>query len=324
MPQDSLRYAVGRVRMLRRHLLKEPQFARLLSAQDEQEALKLLTELGYLKPEQTDLEQASVQKAQQAALLIRQLSPEPKTTDSFLMRFDAHNLKVLLKARLLNLEPEGLSPAGTLDAETLRHAVSEHRYTALPKPLKETMQALEQRVAMRPDPMEIDVLLDRAIYRMMQSELKHSSSPAAREWLQAGADFVNLRSFLRLSQVPAALNLQDILVEGGSLSRKEFMRLSGVPELLISQYRRYGAEIHGLAEDALQDRQVMGSLELRMERYLRGLFAKRRNEVASLDVLIDYLMQVEEESATLRLMFAGKRLHLSQEDIEERLRSLHG
>ena len=324
MPQESVLYAVGRLRMLRRHLLTPAQKQRLIAAQDATEAQKLLLEYGYITSEQPDVEQASVDRLLAASRMVQRLTPDPATTDSFLLRNDVHNLKTLLKARILREEPEGLSAGGTLDVEALRHAVAEHSYGRLPVPLKETMELLEKRIAITVDPMEIDVRLDQAMYRMMAEGLKHSRSPAARKWLAAKADFVNLRSYLRLKNMQAPLELKDVLVEGGDFY-KAFQRGHETGDQIVRRVSAvYSQQITQTAVRALEDRAQIGTLERQMEGYLRQLFEKERMKPDSIDAVIDYLLSVEEESADVRLIMAGKRNGLSPEDIQARLRRGYG
>lgn len=324
MPQDSLLYAVGRLRMLRRKLLDHSQLERLIAANDEQEALKALIEMGYLEGDQKDVEDRAAQKALDAVVLLRKLSPEPDTTEAFMLRSDAHNLKTLLKSRMLDIEPEGLSAAGGLPLHVLRQAVTERQYARLPEPWQSTLQDLEQRLALSPDPMQIDVWLDKAMYRQMKALLKKSSSEAAKAWLKSRADFVNLRAFLRLKDMDASLPLQDILVEGGSIEHEAFLSALEDPQPLLKRYAPYGESILHLAQESLADRQALSRLEPAMEGYLRGLFHEGRMEVDSMDVLINYLLSVEEEGAALRLIFAGKRNRLSADAIKERLGGIHG
>ncbi len=321
MPQDSLLYAIGRLRMLRRQLLTPAQMQRLIGARDTQEAARVLLEAGYITPEQTDPEKASVARSLKAARMIKRLSPEPAVTDSFLQRFDGLNLKALLKARILNQPAEGLSHAGTLDPEVLRHAVAEHNYKRLPQPLKEAMEALEKRVATQPDPMEIDVLLDKALYGMMHQSLSRSKSPSARQWIEMRADYANLRAFLRMREMDASLTLKDVLLPGGQIPPRAFEDIGAQGEKLMRRYGElYGTDLAVQAMAAMGDRQKIQQLEKRMEQELNSLFARKRMEPDDLDAVIDYLLSVEKESAAVRLIMAGKRNRLTPEQIEERLR----
>lgn len=325
MPQNSLLYAVGRLRMLRRRALSEGQLQRLISADNLREAEKALREFGYLAQQESDIDQATADKLKDAALMLRQLSPAPETTDAFLLRHDVLNLKILVKARILGIAPEGLSQAGTLDVEMLKRAVNEHKYQALPSPLQETMDELEKQIVLSPDPMLIDVRLDQAMYRLLAQGLRRAVSPAAKAWLKARADFVNLRSLLRLQGIPASLTLEQVLVEGGSLSPAAFLKAAEKPQKLTRLYtERYGAQIGRLIHRAFEDAAAISPLEQAMEAHLQGLFQINRMEPDNLDVLIDYLLSMEREASKLRLIFAGKRNGLKPDIIEERLRAVYG
>jgi len=307
--------------MLRRHLLTEAQLQRLIGAQDTQEAERVLLEGGYISPEQPDPEKASVQRAQKAARMVRQLSPAPEVTDAFLQRYDALNLKMLLKARVLGEEPEGLSHAGTLDPEALRHAVNDRTYRRLPLPLKAAMEQLEKRLATQQDPMEIDVLVDKGLYQLMAQAIGKSKFPTVRRWMTMKADYANLRAFLRLQDMEASLSLEEVLLPGGRIPLKAFQDPGPQGDRLLRLYgQAYGSGLAAQAMEALGHRGRIQALEKRMDRELGELFAPQRMAPDSLDVVIDYLQSVEKESATVRLIMAGKRNRLTPEQIEERLR----
>ena len=69
---------------------------------------------------------------------------------------------------------------------------------------------------------------------------------------------------------------------------------------------------------------ALTTLERQMEGYLRQLFESERMKPDSMDAVIDYLLSVEEESADVRLIMAGKRNRLSPEEIQARLRRGYG
>ena len=82
----------------------------------------------------------------EACELIRAVTPCAEITDCFQLRYDANNLKVLIKSRQLAQKPQFLSACGTIPVEKLRHAVSERNYSALPTCLRDGLIALEKRM----------------------------------------------------------------------------------------------------------------------------------------------------------------------------------
>ena len=325
MPQSSTLYAVARLKMLRRHFLTANQMQRLLSAPDYGQAFKVLLEAGYVQDSQADWDKAAAGRTQAAGEIVRKLTPDAALSDAFMLRFDAHNLKIFFKARILGISPDGISSSGTIDPEVLRHAVADNRYQSLPAPLAQAMKALEKQTAAQADPMAIDVRLDQAMFLMMHQSLAASRSPAARAWLEMKADFVNLLSCLRLRRMTASLSYEEVLVKGGRIGTAKLITHQGKPELLVSLYHiPYGKKVSDLARAALDDSAQIPLLERMLEQLLRKPFADSRLRIDSPDAVVSYLMDVEQETAAVRLIMTGKRNGLSREAIEERLRAGYG
>ena len=101
MAQPSVYFSAGRLTMLQRNVLDAAGMERLLSTASLPEARKTLSELGWTGADITDPEQLAADRVNQAAQDARALSPDPALVDCFLYAYDAANLKMLLKARLL-------------------------------------------------------------------------------------------------------------------------------------------------------------------------------------------------------------------------------
>ena len=172
MPQPSIAYAVGRVRTLAKKPLAGAQLERLLAASSYQEALHILSEMGWTDLEDKGVEAVSVSLLEKTCKLIRDISPEPELTNSFMLRHDAQNLKALFKARILDVSPEALSNCGTLPVSLLSHAVAERAYARLPKPFARAMDELEKLTAMRVNPMMIDVRIDQALFELVDQNME--------------------------------------------------------------------------------------------------------------------------------------------------------
>ena len=325
MPQSSTLYAVARLKMLRRHFLTTSQMQRLLSAPDYAQARLVLVEAAYLEGEQADWEKAAAKRLLDASVILKKLTPNQTVSDAFLMRHDIHNLKTLFKARILGIEPEGISSCGTLDPELLRHAVADHRYQALPPALALTMDALEKQIAVKVDPMAIDVLLDQALFTLMHKALAHAPSAAVKAWLRMKADFANLMSFIRLQRMASSLSFSQVLVTGGGIELAKLLALESKPDKLMGLYQQiYGKKVALMAKAALEDSAHTAALERELELLLQAPFASVSRQIDSLDAVIDYMLTLERETAAVRLIMTGKRNGFSQEAIEERLRADYG
>lgn len=325
MPQLSIPYAVGRISVLKKDALDTSRLERLLSAPSLREAQRALSEIGWDSGEGLDYEQLSTKRVEKACKLVRDLSPEPDITDCFLLKYDIHNLKTLLKSRCLHEKPEHLSECGTLPLGKLTHAVTEHVYKDLPSILVKTMAELEKRLAVQPDAMEIDVALDHALYAMIFEKLAHKNAPVVRRYFQAKVDMVNALMILRSKAMGKdEAFLQRILLKNTSHPVDTWLKaavsIEKLPKLLLA----YGKNVFTAAQAAVLDFKKMPALEKVMDDYLLSLFTPYRIASLSLEPIIGYLLAVEREAAAVRLILAGKANGFPQEAIRERMRELYG
>lgn len=325
MPQDSIAYAVGRVRAQARKPLGEAQMERLLSASSYQEALRLLSELGWPEVHSGDVEALSVRMLEQLSARLREISPQPELTDAFLLRHDAQNLKALFKARILHVKPEGISASGTIPLSLLQHAVNERDYKKFPPVFEQVMNTLEKKTALHVNPMEIDVEIDRALYGEIARRMKATSSRPAQLYFQAKVDFLNAIALLRLqAMAQEGLRLADVLLPGGSISTEQWAQIAQKPQSLERAFSVYPKHLVQALARARQDRQFIPALEKAVDDYLIGLFRPYRHEPFAIEVLLGWLLAHEREAAAVRLIMAGKLNDFPEDIIRERLREAYG
>ena len=325
MPQMSIPYAVGRIRVLQRDMLDKTRLERLLSAASFTEAQKALSEIGWANVEGTDYEQASLKHVEKACKLVRAITPEPGITDCFLLRYDIHNLKTLLKSRALGEKAAYLSECGTLPVSLLAHVVAEHSYKKLPPVLREAMEALEKHLAVQPDAMEIDIRLDHAMYRMVFQELQNEKAPLVLQYFKARVDILNAVMLLRAKAMGRdGTFLKLVLIAGGTHSMETWQNTAQNTEKLPRLLGAYGHSVVSAAQDALLDSGKLPALEKAMDDALLSLFTPYRMAPLSLEPIIGYLLAAEREAAAVRLILAGKANGFSPEAIRERMRELYG
>lgn len=324
MPQPSIAYAVGRVRSLAKKPLAGAQLERLLAASDYEDARHILSEMGWSEIEDKGLEATSVALLEKTCKLVRDISPEPELTDSFMLRHDAQNLKALFKARILEVTPEALSGCGTLPVSLLSHAVTERSYARLPAPFARAMEELEKQAAVKVDPMLIDVRIDQALFELIAQRMARVKSKAAREYFRAKADFVNALTFLRMRGTDlAGIGVEKLLVPGGDIGLREWKSAAESPDRLPYLMRRFGNDVKNTLARAVTDRKALPELERAADDYLLSLFRPYRNEPFAAEVLPGHLLALEREAAAVRLILAGKRSGFAPELIRERLREAY-
>lgn len=322
MPQESIYYAIGRLSVLQKNVLDASKLERLLQAPSAQDARRTLAEFGW--GDSGNYEQMAAAHVENACRLTKKLATNERLIDCFLLRYDVNNLKMLLKARSLGQEAENLSLCGVYSADMLRHAVAEHHYAALPLPLQEALEALEKRLAVAVDPLDIDVTLDQALYETIFTWLPKDAR-TEKKYFTARVDIVNLVMALRVAHMgKSAAFLKTLLLPGGSISHQAYLKAFEQPEKLPLLLNAYGGKAYQAAIAAQMDPGKIAQLERAMDDHLLGVYSPFRREMDKAERIIGYLLMREREAAAVRLILAGKTAGFAVERIRERLRELYG
>ena len=166
-------------------MLDAAKLRRIYEAGSFQEALALLLETGYggnLSPEQLATEEIDYvirEQLQISRRIVWEVTPAPELTSLFLLEVDGHNLKTLLKARLLGVEaPDVLIDGGSFPLEQLKECVATSNYEPLPKVYRDTLNRIEAEVSRGVDPLKLSAEIDGAMFRHIKNVLddKHDHS----------------------------------------------------------------------------------------------------------------------------------------------------
>ena len=256
---------------------------------------------------------------------VNEITPNATITDLFLMRVDVQNLKVLIKARLLNQPAPTFTPGGLFDKETLTEMVQTRQYQALPPIFAETLAKLEKQLELNVEPRNISIALDRAYlaYALKKTEREHVLS----QYFKAQADFDNILTFLRLRAMGASIETLDevILPEGGV----RFTDLYNAYELSFDSLNRVldssvcrDALLAGL--NAMQRTGNISEVEKARDNYLVSLLSAHKYENETIYPVVGYYLAKEREGKAIRLIITAKRNNLPENVIRERLVMLYG
>lgn len=325
MPQQSIQYAIGRIRVLQKDALDGNRLERLINANSLEEAKRTLSEIGWSNADSLDYEQLSLEYVKKAAELIKAVTPEPEITDCFLLKYDIQNLKMLFKARCLKQKAEMISQCGTIKVDVLEHAVADHTYKKLPPMLREAMETLEKEAAIGIDPLKTDVLLDKAMYAMIFKNLKGKKAHSAKLYFTARVDMVNASMLLRAKRMGRNLEFfKDIYLDGGTIELTAWATAFEKPENIPTMLKAYGQEVTQAAQQAIVKPEELPALEKAMDNYLLSIFRPYKFEAEKIEVVLAYLLACEREAGAVRLIMAGKANGFANEAIRERLRDLYG
>ena len=274
----SYPFAVGRVKAREASLLDRAQWSRLLEG-DEAQALQALREYGYGAGAVGDGIDAMISaELGETAAFLAEITPDPELTAQLLLPSDAHNLKVLLKARLVGEDPKPmLTDGGSIPTEVLRACAEYEDFS----PLGAAMERELAGVFEEQNPRLVSAAVDRAVFARAQGFFARKKCPVLERYFAVWTRYLNLLSTqraLRLGWTEAETAAMLVPVIGGG---------EDLPT------PRAGGRLR--------------ETERNMRRALLSVLREERGDSFGVAPLASYLMDKQNEARNLRILFAAKR-----------------
>lgn len=325
-------YAVGRIRVLETRLLDKSKLERMVEAPTVDEALKVLAETDYANmvaelDSVYEFEKILQEEIRRTYQLVQKINPEAHLTDLISLKYDLHNLKVLLKAKYLNEDGDTLLfPVGTIPLDKLRAIVVEENFQELPAVLRAAVEQIMEEFVVSGDPQIIDLSLDRTLYAMLISAARELRSTVLEGLFVREADLTNIKTFLRVKRMGRDKEfLKKAFLPYGRLPADLFINLLDEPlefladRLAMSDYAAVVSE--GVRE--WQEKGNITNFEKLADDLLTAYLQQGKRKPFSLDPLVGYLHAKEIEIKNIRAILVGKINGLPIEAIRERLRNVY-
>jgi V/A-type H+-transporting ATPase subunit C len=318
MPQASYAYAMGRISVMTTRMLDAVKLRRIAEAPTEREALVMLLETGYggnLSGSNTynkEIDYIIRDQLTQSRRVIWELTPDPERTKLFLLEFDTHNIKALLKSRLLGIEaPDILRDGGVFNLDMLKDCIKSKNYEQLPDVFKKAMDEVEQDLLREVDPLSFSAKIDGAMFHYIKTELdKLHDHSFVREYFSLMADFQNARSLIRARFLHWDVDkIRPQLLECGDIDFKYFLEAVDTPMEQLSGKLNRGSNGRLIAE-TIDDYNSKGQLPVfkqKMETALMEIVKKASYNPFGLGPIIGYLLGRSAEAKALRVIFNAKR-----------------
>ena len=321
-------YASARIKSLEKNLLTRDRLERMCEARTPEDALKLLNEAGWpeiANPTMAAVEEALSSRRSEAFALIRSLAPDKRLPDVFLVKYDYHNLKALLKSEVTGEDPEDLQiDSGRFPVRQLRLMLQEDSFSAMTKNMADSVAEARDVLARTQDPQLLDLILDKAMYADMLEMAESLSSKFLTGYVVLMIDSVNLRVAVRLRRMgKGAEVLRYALIPGGDVSAS---RLLGdvTPDTIEAVFNT--SPLSGAAQtgaQALRGEASLSDVDMACDDALLKYLKNAKYIAFGAEPLIGYLAAVEAELTSVRTVITGRLAGLAAELITERLRETY-
>ena len=314
-------YGVARVHVREAELLNRQDMEQLLTAASYDEAAQMLADRGYAGDE-SQIENLIAARRKSLWDFLQELGVSPQQLSIFRMDIDFHNLKVAVKSQILSEHAEMfMMDYGNIAPEQIQKAIKEKNFADLPSIMGQAGQnALEVLLKTR-DGQLCDVILDRAALESVYEAGKGSDIPLVRKYVSLKTALTDIKIAVRccLTQKSAdfikrALAVCDSL-DVHALAVAAAKDLEAVYACLFST--EYDGAVPALKES-------MSAFEKWCDDQMMQLIRREKSKCSTLGPIVAYLLAVENEMKMVQLILSGKKNHLEENLIRERLRELYG
>ncbi len=314
-------YTNGVIAVKEKLLLKE-KLTRLCEVSID-EGFRILSESGFgagVTDKTYEYEKLIQAESAELDAFIRLYAPSKVERAYFLLPYDFHNAKALLKAKVLGENPEKmLVSEGLVSVETLQTCIQENAYDALThipalaKALQEGVGLLETEVS----GMKLGALLERGLYEALTKTVKHS--PVLRKLLSAKIDMTNVLIALRAGDEELA---KQQYLSGGTLTHERLQVLfTGDSETIRATFAKsMTSEFIELCLRAKEKNMPYVEAEKYRDALDVTSLERRRFDLVKNEPFLYYVYRKKAEIAGVRIVFACKFAGLDETQIKNRLR----
>lgn len=324
--------AVVRIRVWEKRLLSKAQFNRLIEARDLQEVFRILSETDYAASLSEisriqDYEQILSKELANLYEETREISPDSSIINLLSLKYDYHNLKILLKERYLEQDLSSLYfPIGSIDVNELKKDYQEGNLRDSRLDLWEALSHAQEEYLQTKDPQRIDIVLDRYYMNHLYEMAEKTEIDLFIEYVKAMIDFTNIRSILRLQKMEKDIRFsEDIILPNGNIDQEKILfTLHDSVDQIIELFRN--EDIHHFLIKGLESYKETSRLtdfEKCMDDYLLEVCRKAKSIHFGPEPIFAYIVAKETEIKNLRIIMVSKLNHISPEATRERVRDIY-
>lgn len=326
-------YAVACLKALENRLLDEAFFNRLVESPSLDGAIKVLGETPYsavMMELKNAAEFDSAIDAEQSRVFKELISFVPDEALVSLCRliYDVHNVKVVLKGRMISQEGgqrrlELLTNLGNLEGDRVVLAIEGEEYSSLPWGLGDAVRSAWANWEQYHDSRAVETVIDRAYYEALQNIGASLKLDLVDRWIKARIDGDNLKSLLRLSRLQLDPSLiLSFLHSGGTLDQARLRSLLSEP---VENWARSLAwcNLSSLLlpfQEGGHFNTLLVNFERDLDNYITEVLAPSRYDAFGAVNVIRYLWAREVEARNLRMVLVSLANGVSHDVIRGLLR----
>ena len=323
--------SVVTIRILEKRLLTRNRLERMIEAQTPEEVLKLLGETEYSQDMadihgSQDYEIILKRETERVFSIVRNMIKNTGIVDVLSLKYDYHNLKVLLKSKITGKDFSSLlMQAGTIEASKFK-VKFETQSNDLPQEIMEAIDEVQKDFEENHNPQRIDIIVDKHYFRNLSRLAKEIDVKVITDYVEGLIDFQNMITLFRVQkQKRDARFLETVIFEGGTISKNKIVEsINDNTDTILNKFKKEKLGtylVKGL--EAFSETKRLSELEKISDNYLMELNKESKYVVFGPEPLFTYLVAKEREINAVRIIMVSKINNISSDKIRERLRETY-
>ena len=327
-------YINGRLRALETSLMNANLVERMIDAPTAQDAFRVLNDISFLSGSIGEYTVNDFQKVltgglQKMAKLFKEMAPNPEVMNYLWLKYDFHNLKVVLKARLTGRGYADVEHALIDMGNRSKSEWEIYLLTGKIKPLTDgmisTVKDATTHYNINEDAQSVDLIVDRHFVEEMLSVSSKINSPLLIKYLKRLIDFNNLRTFIRceiLNKDKKQVN--QFFIKGGNIPVSVFISSfeKGHQDLLQVLSRKVASDDLSKALDAYSNEKTLLATEKKIAELQQNLMDESKKMSFGTEPVFAFFWKFENHLNIIRAILVGKLNGLPLEDIKKHVLSI--
>jgi V/A-type H+-transporting ATPase subunit C len=334
MENTDYSYINGRLKAMDTKMLTANTVERMIDAQSAEEAYRALNDLtfisGVIGEHGVDEFQTVLTKATERMLgLIKRMAPYSEVANFLYLKYDFHNLKIALKARLVKHGYADVEHAliniGTLSVEQWEQFLLEGSIPPLTKDMHEAIEEASKAYEKTENPQLVDMFVDKNYLEEMLLLAEKLQSQLTIGYVKHLIDLTNLKTFIRCKELKKEENyFESVTLHGGYIAletftesyKKSYEELRGALE-----QRMHSTDLVAVLDEFIKEGTLLSS-EKKMSELLHEYMQVSSRMPFGPEYVFTFFWKFENHMQVLRTILVGKLNQLTNEEISKHVLSI--
>ncbi|MCX7694465.1 MAG: V-type ATP synthase subunit C [Caloramator sp.] len=319
---------IARIKVLETKMLDRAKIETLLEAKDFNEAKRILQDSIYGDYINMPSYEDGLKKALEDFYKeMVKICPVVEVVDIFRTKYDAHNIKTLIKNRFLQRDLDSiLIDAGTIEIGKLKEIFKDDNLRDLYEVYREAVFKALDEYNSNKNPQDIDIIIDAAMFKRQLEIAKQVKIDFIKDYIELLIDVYNIRTFIRAKEQNREREfLSKVLIKGGKVDLDVFIN-NFIEDVENFSNKVFHTEHFKWLKEGIEEyikTKDLGRIEKMADNYLISVLKNSKFISFGAEPVVAYIYAKENEIKVLRIILTGKKNGVGADTIRERLRDIY-